>query len=406
MSRTIFWIGTIDLKTHRGGGGAYARALYRALQLAAPEAEIVRLEPEGPGGRSRSQHRLRQVTSLLRASVSPRSAKLHFDADRALQKKIQEALQERSPDLIIWMGSSAALYGHLFPAEVPRILLAANLEYELYREQIRSSGRALRFLLERCWDEPGKHERFERSVFSSVQACLAISEEEAELIRARVRPGTQVRALPAVASFSWQERVERKARSREELTASPERPLRLGFLGKFSWWPNQQAVRWFLDEVWPQLSEAEPLELHLYGEGSERWQGVQSGIFGHGFATDLTTAWQEMDVFVNPMQSGAGVNVKVCEALIQGVPVLSTSKGLRGLPAWEDPAIRVADTVSDWLTMLKRDELVELALRSPQEEVRRTFSLERAVETWRVLLDEVESRSPAKLRGSAKSGSL
>lgn len=383
MSQTIFWVGTIDLEAHRGGGGAYARALFTALQAAAPEAKIVRLESRAGGRRSTLQHRLRQISSLLRAVFSSRSAKLWFDFDPELEVRIEQALAAQVPDRIIWMGSSAALYDPLFPREIPRILIAANLEFSLYREQLQSSGWLSRRLFLRCIDEPTKHERFERRVFSSVEGCLAISEEEAESIRVMSRSATSVVALPAVSSSPWDSRARRVHRGAPR--GEPGRPLRLGFLGKLSWWPNQQAVRWFIEEVWPAVLRPS-LELHLYGEGSEALHEPSRRVFGHGFVEDLHEIWGSVDVFVNPMQGGAGVNVKVCDALFHGLPVISSTKGLRGLGPLVDPAIVEVNTAREWCDALGDEALGSLRERTPADSLRQRFSLERAVEAWRSLL--------------------
>jgi glycosyltransferase involved in cell wall biosynthesis len=65
-------------------------------------------------------------------------------------------------------------------------------------------------------------------------------------------------------------------------------------------------------------------------------------------------------VVVAPLRIGAGVKGKVVEALRMGVPIVTTSIGVQGLPGFED-AISTADEPADFsraVTDLLQDEAV------------------------------------------------
>jgi len=58
-------------------------------------------------------------------------------------------------------------------------------------------------------------------------------------------------------------------------------------------------------------------------------QNVSICVFG--YVPDIQIFWSSIDVFVAPIMSGAGVNVKICESLANGVPVVASPHAVRGL---------------------------------------------------------------------------
>ena len=55
---------------------------------------------------------------------------------------------------------------------------------------------------------------------------------------------------------------------------------------------------------------------------------------------------------IAPIVDGAGVKVKVAEALYNRVPIAATSFAVRGLPLHTRSAIRICDSPQDWIAFL------------------------------------------------------
>ena len=62
---------------------------------------------------------------------------------------------------------------------------------------------------------------------------------------------------------------------------------------------------------------------------------------------ELQSLYNSAKVIVAPLRIGAGVKGKVVEALRMGVPIVTTSIGVQGLPGHKD-AIAVADDTADF----------------------------------------------------------
>jgi glycosyltransferase involved in cell wall biosynthesis len=136
------------------------------------------------------------------------------------------------------------------------------------------------------------------------------------------------------------------------------------FVAGFGHPPNEDAAVWFVADIWPLIRAAIPAAtLSIIGSNpTERvkalaGQGV--AIFANVTETALTAAYNRARVAVVPLRCGAGVKLKVVEALRAGVPLVTTPVGAQGLPglsqivAVEDQAERFAAAV---IALLQNDD--------------------------------------------------
>jgi glycosyltransferase involved in cell wall biosynthesis len=122
---------------------------------------------------------------------------------------------------------------------------------------------------------------------------------------------------------------------------SPERPAQPGreiiFVAGFGHPPNEDAACWFVDEIFP-LIRAQCPGAHLSIIGAAPAARVRA-LAGDGIAVfadvsdlDLAAAYRRARVAVVPLRCGAGVKLKVVEALREGLPLVTTPIGAQGLP--------------------------------------------------------------------------
>ncbi|HVY14403.1 MAG TPA: glycosyltransferase [Rhodopila sp.] len=125
----------------------------------------------------------------------------------------------------------------------------------------------------------------------------------------------------------------------------PERPpspnAEVLFVGGFGHAPNEDAALWFADAVLPAIRMAVPSAL-LRIVGSNPTAPVRAlhggGVSVHPNVSDAALAgfYQAARVAVVPLRCGAGVKLKVVEALREGVPLVTTTTGAQGLAGIED----------------------------------------------------------------------
>lgn len=132
------------------------------------------------------------------------------------------------------------------------------------------------------------------------------------------------------------------------------RVLLVGYMARQE---NVDAFLWFADDIWPRVRSAKPdAELHAVGgsmpsEIVRRLDGNRDGIVLRGFVEDLAAEYEKASVVAVPLRHGAGVKFKTIEALLAGVPVVTTPIGAEGIgdasafEAMTDDAQEFADAV-------------------------------------------------------------
>ena len=122
------------------------------------------------------------------------------------------------------------------------------------------------------------------------------------------------------------------------------------FIGGYQHTPNVDAVLWFVKEVFPKIRSRMEMEWLIAGSNMP-WEissidekGVR--VLGRVSDEELKRLYNQIRMVVIPLRYGAGIKGKVIEAMFHGVPVVSTSIGMEGIPRIKSHAT-VADTAEE-----------------------------------------------------------
>ena len=119
--------------------------------------------------------------------------------------------------------------------------------------------------------------------------------------------------------------------------------------------PNVDAISWLLREIFPRIRERLPdIRLHIVGDGIADAAGIVQddcpGVTFHGHVPDLAPLLATCRISIAPLRFGAGVKGKVTQALVHGLPVVTTSTGAEGLHLDNRTHAMIEDTVSALVT--------------------------------------------------------
>lgn len=156
---------------------------------------------------------------------------------------------------------------------------------------------------------------------------------------------------------------------------------RVTFLGGLHWPPNAQGITWFAEQVFPQVLGAVPdAVLTVIGKNPRYIPAAQGQLSSThlnvtGYVDDPRPYLEETAVFVVPLLAGGGMRVKIVDAWIWGLPVVSTTIGAEGLEIQPGKNILIADTpeafahatVQLLLSPDRRQELAESGRRWVEE---------------------------------------
>lgn len=258
----------------------------------------------------------------------------------------------------------------------PRVVLdTQNVEYELLMDHWRRGefgllGPAVRL-------ETLRTRRYESKACAAADLVLAISDGDREILQRMGGSRARVVTLPPVIE---RRSVERPGRPKGEDTVL--------FVGLLSWLPNREAANWLCDELVPQLRRMGcKARVQVVGKGaSEALIGKMrdAGIEALGYVKDLAAVYASASVFVAPLLTGGGVRIKLLEAMCEGVPIVTTTTGAKGLGVQNGEELLIADTPEAFaeavVAVLADTALAERLVRSAMEYVGTRHSGQAAAE--------------------------
>ena len=120
-------------------------------------------------------------------------------------------------------------------------------------------------------------------------------------------------------------------------------------LGAMDWQPNQQAMEWFVTQVWPLVNKQEP-DAIFYMAGKKmpitfkKYQTQNIKVMGE--VDDATAFMQSKQIMVVPLFAGSGIRVKILEGMSLGKAIVTTKLGVEGIEAQNGRHVLVADDAS------------------------------------------------------------
>ena len=218
-----------------------------------------------------------------------------------------------------WMAYADPLLGL---GGAPGVVVAHNVEALIWQRYHETEPNPLkRWYIRGQWR---KFQRFEQRVFRRAERVIAVSPDDARLVREDL-------GVPHV------EVVENGMDGRYFGAVSAQRePGRLLFLGSLDWRPNLDAVNLLLDRIFPEVLAREPsARLVLVGRNPPpalvRRVQTQPRVALHADVADVRPFLASSAALVVPLRIGGGSRLKILEALAAGLPVVSTRVGAEGL---------------------------------------------------------------------------
>jgi len=130
------------------------------------------------------------------------------------------------------------------------------------------------------------------------------------------------------------------------------------FVGNFRHTPNKVSLKWFIRDVLPKILEKNnDFVLNVIGTGlspTEISDLDSKGVNFLGFVDDLGPVYEAAKVVVIPLQYGAGIKGKTCEALSHSSVVVSTTFGVEGLSLKDGVEYLLADNADSFALQISR----------------------------------------------------
>ena len=262
---------------------------------------------------------MQAVRMVSRLATSTPSS-MGFFYSPVLRKHITELLAKINFDLIFVHCSSVAQYVAQITS-VPKILDYGDIDSQKWLEYVRykpfplSAG---------YWLEGRKLMAAERRLADMFDLCTATTRGELETLR-EIRPSVNSDWFPNGVDAEFFTPV----RSYD--------PDLISFVGRFDYFPNQEAVKRFVREVFP-LVRKQNKNAKFAIVGAEPPQSIKDladvdGVRVTGTVPDIREFVSSSAVNVANLAIARGTQNKILEAMAMGVPVISSLAAAKGVDA-------------------------------------------------------------------------
>ena len=269
-----------------------------------------------------------------------------------IESTLNEIVAARRPDVVFAYGSGMARLALAPPLSgLPLVLDLVDVDSRKWQDLSVSSRWPLSWIYRR---EARTLGAFEARAATAAVATLVVNEREAEIAR-KLAPRANVQVI---ANGVELERLR-------PVSAASDRP-RVVFCGVMNYAPNEQGMRWFINEAWPIIKRHRPdATLAVVGADPPRsFEALCAGdqtIEVTGRVPDVRPWLWESAVGIAPLQVARGVQNKALEAIAAGLPIVITPAVAEGLPKEAAPAVAVAGLPEEFA-----EHVVALLSMSPQ----------------------------------------
>ncbi len=277
---------------------------------------------------------------LLANLASPRPFTVDRNYDPTLHQRAKELHQREHFDLIIC--DCVQMARHVEGLEgATTVLFQHNVEAQILQRQARKSRGAMARYMALQWK---KMDRYESEVGGRFDVVIAVSEPDK--LRFESDYGWKhVEAIDTAVDVEY---------FRPDAVDDVESPDNVVFVGSMDWLPNQEAVHYFVREVWPRIREVRPAaRFQVVGRNPTpdifRLDGVD-GVEIVGKVADTRPYLAKAAVSVVPILVGGGTRLKIFEAMAMRKAVVSTTIGAEGLPLTHGTNVVLADSPQAFAT--------------------------------------------------------
>lgn len=217
---------------------------------------------------------------------------------------------------------------------VPFSIRLHNIEYriwELYAKEL-SYFNPLKYFIEHQYRAL---RLAEINLYQAADACFAITEDDRQLAK-KISPKANVFSCGVgvdLEKFKYSKEVNRE-------------PNSLILATTYKWVHNVDGLIWFIENVLPIVKKQIPeIKLRLLGkEPPEKLrQYSHLGVEVVGYVDDVVPFFGKSSLYIAPLFVGAGVRIKIIEAMATGLPVVATKVSAAGITANESDGLFVSD---------------------------------------------------------------
>ena len=307
---------------------------------------------------------------------------------RELRRQVRAAVAARSYDRIFVYCSAMAQY--VDPAwEIPVVTDFVDVDSDKWVQYAAFARWPFTAIYRR---EGRTLQQYERRICERSACVLVTTAREAALVR-QISDRARVHVVPNGVDLD---------RFRPAAAAPEPAGATIGFTGDMSYFPNIEAVTYFVREVLPLVRRSVPgARFLIVGRNPDRRVRALAQIDGievTGFVPDVREHLIRMQVAVAPFSIAAGIQNKILEAMASGIPVVCTPRAAQGLSAGAAGAVTLADGAEEMarkiVGLLRNPDLASASAMEGRRQVAAEYRWDESLGRLLQLLEDPASHKP------------
>ena len=257
----------------------------------------------------------------------------------SVHQRIATLLENKNYDIIQLEGLYLTPYLKTIRqhCQTPVVLRSHNIEFEIWERLASSCDNPikkiyLKFLANRM-------KKYELAYLNQYDALVSISEKD---LRQYQNFGIKIPCMNMVSGVDTQ---------KLQIDRSQSKFPGIFHLGALDWMPNQEALLWFTEKIWPKVRKLhQDLEFEIVGRNQPDDFEIKSthSVKVIGEVPSAVDYMNSRTIMVVPLLSGSGMRIKIMEAMALGKTIITTSVGLEGIDAVDGEQVLVANTVEEF----------------------------------------------------------
>lgn len=255
---------------------------------------------------------------------------------------------------------------------IPILLVEQTIEYLVYDHFVKTAPLILRPVL--AWDVL-KIKFWEKHYWGKAAKVVAMSGQDAEKMRQLVT-NLDYEIVPNGVDVDFFSKVSSKRLKTPTVL----------FVGNFKWLQNREAAEILISQVFPRIvDKVKNAKLLVVGKNPPKrlldMKKKNSKVEINTKVDDIRQAYQKGDVLVAPIFGPGGTRYKILEAAASGLPVVTTSAGVEGIPAVKNFHLLVGNTAIELaeaaVKILKDKKFAEKIAKNGKKLVVENFNWEK-----------------------------
>lgn len=283
---------------------------------------------------------LTALKALLKGSAYNIEWLKSSEAERVISKLIRENVFDAVHVDTISLAPYFSLFQHL-----PVVLNHHNFESEMLRSRARTEQNFVKSLFFR-------YEAF-RLLKSEIEFCrksdlnLTCSDDDTESMKSVIGMDNFL-TVPNGVDLSYfypnkEEKIKRNS---------------IVIVGGMSWYPNREAVEYFIRDIWPAIKAEFPdMIVNIIGRNPTEeivsFSQSEPNAFVHGFVDDVREYLWAAKFYLCPIKTGGGTKLKILDALATGSCIIAHPFSCKGISVTENIDVLFASSPEDYVEKIK-----------------------------------------------------